>query len=102
MNITALSDIIARGRRQGKFICMASVNVEAAFDTAPHQHVLETLREWETPDRILRYAHMWMRQRQFSLRLQGTVGAQYSRYYKNNEGATAGGRFFLPAAVSAF
>ena len=61
MHITTLMDVMARGHSQGKFVYLASVDVEAAFDTVPHKRILETLREWGTHDYLLRYIHIWLR-----------------------------------------
>ena len=101
-HLAELQEFIRKAREQGKYIYVAAIDVEAAFDSVPHDCVLQTLRDWGVGRHTMRYLRKWPEGRRFAIRLRSPTGVHYSSYSKLTRGLSQGEIISPPLWLSHF
>ena len=91
LRLVGLSDVVREPWAAGRCVYVAALDVDEAFDTAPHKLLVEPLEKWGVDSSVCRYAHAWLGARRFQVRLNAPQGARYSDYEGVSRGLPQGG-----------
>ena len=91
MHMLELFDAAAAARARGDFVYLASVDVDGAFDTVPHDSLIGTFEAAGIDSFTCRYLHTWLVSRQFQVRLMSARGVVLSTLRGIGRGLPQGG-----------
>ena len=84
-------DLIGAHVSEGRFVYVASLDIYGAFDTAPHEELVATMRRMGMDWFIARFLEKWLTRRGFRVRLITTKGRFLSRPRDISRGLPQGG-----------
>ena len=61
MHLATMANFVTDNLRRGRFAYVASLDIEGAFDTAPHEGLSETLWGTQIDPHLIRFMEMWIR-----------------------------------------
>ena len=82
---------ICEGLEAGRFVYVAAVDIEGAFDNVPHESLVDTLKKAQVDPFLCRYVALWLRCRLFCIRLRAPTGMHYSKWLPLSRGLPQGG-----------
>ena len=91
MALLEIYDAAHRALNRGRFVCLMSFDVSAAFDTVSHTHIMTTLKQFQVNGHIRRVLHGWLRGRTFQVRTRTTAGTICSAINTVSRGLPQGG-----------
>ena len=84
-------DFVKETRDKGCYVYVASIDVDSAFDTVPHEQLLKTTEKLGVDPYIRRYLHGWLTGRMFTVRIQTSKGRFFSTWRPIRRGVPQGG-----------
>ena len=78
MQVAEAYDFVCAGNRDGLRVYLASLDISGAFDTVPHQSLVESMMRENINPYFARFIERWLRKRKFSLRLGSQKGRLFS------------------------
>ena len=90
-HLTKLHDFVRDAQNQRHPIYIPAVDVDSAFDPAPHGALVTTVEDRNVDPDICRYIHNWLVFRIFSVRLASPKGRFFSNWRPIGRGVPQGG-----------
>ena len=80
MQLQEMYDYIKKEIDGRRYVCLASIDIDWAFDKVPRDRLMATLPRLDVDPFILCFLQKWMRARRFSVRLATLVGQFFSGF----------------------
>ena len=91
MQLAALPSFARKHLKEGRMVYAASLDVDGAFDAAPHDGLAGTMRRVGVREHIVRFSAAWLRGRRFRTRLVTPLGKFVSGPRAISRGLRQGG-----------
>ena len=91
IHLTEFHDYVREAAAKREHTYVAAIDVDSAFDSVPHNRLLQTVEERNVNGYICQYIHNWLRKRLFAVRLNSSTGRFLSAWKKIGKGVPQGG-----------
>ena len=90
-HLVELTEFVRVSQEADRLTLVASLDIAGAFDTIPHQTLLDTIMQQGVEAHLCRYIRVWLTGRRFRLRLATPQGVRCSGFYGVSRGVPQGG-----------